>query len=152
MHAVTAGPPADSLIVRKKGFAWVAWIVIILLVATIFGLQIFRSSRKAEAGEDRAALVLMRIQAQYMVGAAEMPGQSKELLYAQAKPLNTGPVSQRLRFVVVAGELSGPAEALAVCKQLREKMAEQSLKRAAPFTWDNSIDAMLRGYKKAIAN
>lgn len=35
---------------------------------------------------------------------------------------------------------------------LREKMAEASLKRAEPFTWENSVDAMIVGYKKALEN
>src|SRR5437660_1256508 len=48
-----------------------------------------------------------------------MPGKD---LYEQAKGMNGGRVEQRLRFVVLAGELDGPAEARAQLKQLEDKL------------------------------
>jgi membrane protease YdiL (CAAX protease family) len=63
----------------------------------------------------------MQAQARYVVGAAsfELPGAGRKSLYAQARQtLDRGPYGERLRFVVVAGELMGPEEALAVLGKL----------------------------------
>jgi membrane protease YdiL (CAAX protease family) len=62
----------------------------------------------------------MRMQARYLVGAArlELPGLTAEQAYQQAQRLNAGPYGQRLRFVVLAGELAGSAEALDVLARL----------------------------------
>jgi membrane protease YdiL (CAAX protease family) len=68
----------------------------------------------------------MRMQGRYIVGLAQLgkqlsnAGTTSESLYQQAQGLNRGPYSQRLRFVVLAGELKGPAEAREQLRQLNE--------------------------------
>jgi membrane protease YdiL (CAAX protease family) len=63
---------------------------------------------QAAARDERLGLATMRMQARYYVGAHAVAGSA---LYEQAQALNTGPVSQRLRFIVLAGELRDPIEA-----------------------------------------
>src|SRR5262249_42999434 len=69
-------------------------------------------------------------QLRYLVGAANLLKRDPQL-YEQAKLLNTGPVRQRLRFVVVAGELAGPEEALRQLEKLRARLRAPSRQRTA---------------------
>ena len=77
-----------------------------------------------EAGDQgNLNLLVMRYQARVLIGLRELWGGAMggdQKIYADAKSLNAGPVSQRLRFVVLAGELQGPAEALKVLDQFDE--------------------------------
>ena len=51
---------------------------------------------------------------------AELLG-NRDSLYPEAKKsMDTGPVADRLRFIVVAGELRGPAEALSQLQALQD--------------------------------
>jgi membrane protease YdiL (CAAX protease family) len=120
-------PPLPVAPPRKRGVAWLAWIVILLVV----GFEVFwprlRPRRHKAAGEDRAQQVLDALQARQIIGMGEVLGQ-RATLYAEAKKtLDTGPVADRLRFVVVAGELMGPAEALGQLGRLEEQTAKQGI-------------------------
>jgi membrane protease YdiL (CAAX protease family) len=59
---------------------------------------------------DRVGLTLMRMQSQYIVGVNDLMGNSAEI-YRQALALDTGSLGQRQRFVILAAEIVGPAEA-----------------------------------------
>ena len=52
-------------------------------------------------------------------------------MLAKAKKLNTGSVGQRLRAVIVTGELAGPEEAVEQLHRLDERLAEQGIKGEA---------------------
>jgi membrane protease YdiL (CAAX protease family) len=117
--AVPYEEPLEVLPVEpaRKGQPIIAWAVIALVVCSILGLhayQAWRESRLVEQGPvrvDERSLVLLRVQARYFVGAAQiLKGASKEL-YPQARGLNTGSIDQRLAFITLAGELAGPKEA-----------------------------------------
>jgi membrane protease YdiL (CAAX protease family) len=105
-------PPRQSRWPRV--WAALAW-VIILGVMGWGALEKYVLPEPAQVAvrDERLGLVTMRMQARYYVGAHTVAGSG---LYEQAQALNTGPVSQRLRFVVLAGELRDPIEAQ---KQLR---------------------------------
>jgi membrane protease YdiL (CAAX protease family) len=93
----------------NRGWPLVAWLVILAVV----GLILWRNS--LPMGESTAGwLVPMQMQGRYLVGAANsgFPGLPKADLYKQAKEtLDKGSDARRLRFAVLAGELSGPEEA-----------------------------------------
>jgi membrane protease YdiL (CAAX protease family) len=108
-----------------------AWLVILLVVGFEVVWPRVRPTRPKAAGEGRAQQLLDAVQARQVVGMAELLGQ-RPVLYAEAKKsLDTGPVADRLRFVVVAGELMGPAEALAQLRQLDEQAAKQGVELSA---------------------
>jgi membrane protease YdiL (CAAX protease family) len=94
---------------------------------------------RAAAAEDRLALMTMRVQARYLLGARELLGAPE--LYAQARALNTGPVLQRLSFVVLAGELAGPSEARRRLAELDRVLAEYERR----YTQDEAVLRRLLG-------
>ena len=106
-EAITTYP--DSLPQPRRGWPLVAWLVILAVV----GLILWRNS--LPMGEATAGwLVPMQMQGRYLVGLSNsgFPGVPKADLYKQAKmTLDKGSDAQRVRFAVLAGELSGPEEA-----------------------------------------
>jgi membrane protease YdiL (CAAX protease family) len=108
----------------RRGRPVLAWIAIVLLVVLMVGMQMAPAPSAAPETGDQAALVLVQLQGRLLVGAAALEGkeQSKEL-FAQAESLNHGPLDQRLRFLVLAGELAGPQEAQKQLRELNEKLA-----------------------------
>ncbi len=120
-------PPLPAPPPRKRGVAWLAWVVILLIVGFEVGWPHLRPRKPRAAGEERAQQILGSVQVRQLVGMGEVMGQ-RPVLYAEAKKtLDTGPVADRLRFVVVAGELMGPAEALAQLRELGEQAARQGV-------------------------
>ncbi|HEY7309386.1 MAG TPA: CPBP family intramembrane glutamic endopeptidase [Gemmataceae bacterium] len=103
-------PPAAAPPVRR-GRPLLAWLVICAAVAFI----LWRYSTVTALEKQRYDLVTMRLQGRYLVGAERFLGgkeSGREQLYNEAKDtLNRGTYAQRLRFVVLAGELKGPDEA-----------------------------------------
>jgi membrane protease YdiL (CAAX protease family) len=102
----------------RKGWNKLAWVVICLAVAFVVGVRnvpIFEDEEGTSAakGEDMA-LKLADIQMRALVAAREeVPGDAEAAqLYKNALAFNNGSGAQRLRFVVVAGDLVGPGEAL----------------------------------------
>lgn len=106
---VEEGPTGPS------GHPALAWTIIVALVGVLFALRSLAGVRPpvpaapTEPAED-AAQLLVRLQGRYLVGAgALVPDKSK--LVEQARALDAGPVSQRLRYVALVGELEGPEAA-----------------------------------------
>ena len=133
---------------RKRGVAWLAWIVILLIVAfEVFGprlLQRLRPSPQRAAEKDHIDTLLTELQVRFLVGVAELSGDRHAVL-AQARSLNTGPIDQRLPYIVLAGDLEGPGEALEQIEKLEGQMEEQHIEpdpeqRAA-------LDALERLYR-----
>ena len=107
---VTLLPPPTP-----RGHPVIAWTIIVLVVAGLLALHIaFQPAAKEEQFDS------FEIQARAVVGAASLAPQKSELYTGEVKDLNKGSVGQRLRFVVLAGELSGPSEALARLKELQD--------------------------------
>jgi membrane protease YdiL (CAAX protease family) len=90
-------PPAP----RRKGWPVPAWLVILGLI----GFLLWRNHQAAQERPVRYP-ALVEMQARYLVALGGSPA-----LYSQARTLDRGPFGERLRFVVVAGELAGPGEA-----------------------------------------
>jgi membrane protease YdiL (CAAX protease family) len=122
---VAAPPPpgAPPFSPMRLLSALIAWMVILFAVVfVVVGRPILQAVverlgwvQHHGAGEDGAdadlRLVIMRMQARYLVGASDLMNMKGEL-YKQAKMLNEGTDLQRLSFVILAGELEGPGEAL----------------------------------------
>jgi membrane protease YdiL (CAAX protease family) len=123
LDAITAeAPPSAPL---RKGRPLLAWLVILAAVAFIS----WRSSTTSSQERERYDLVTMRLQGRYLVGLAELEERflkskktGREQLYEAArKDLDRGTYAQRLRFVVLAGELKGPDAAREQLQQIDEK-------------------------------
>jgi membrane protease YdiL (CAAX protease family) len=109
---------------QKKGCTVLAWIAIGLLVGAVLCLHAVSPGGTLISSGPGLDVRLMQIQARYFVGAKDLfhiPGKD---LYEQSNGMNSGRVEQRLRFVVLAGELAGPAEARGQLDQLDAKLKE----------------------------
>jgi membrane protease YdiL (CAAX protease family) len=116
-----SGPPAP----RGRGLAPLAWFFILLaVVGQILLIPMLTAEEADPADGDPIGEVMLRLQGRYLVGAASVV-QNGPLLYAQADAFNTGPVTLRQRFVVLAGELAGPASARAELDVLNDLIADE---------------------------
>jgi membrane protease YdiL (CAAX protease family) len=121
--AVVPAPP-------KKGWPWLAWPVILALVVLFAFAGHYRQEHPPAGEEGEMEDALLRMQARYAVGAAQATGHGKTLL-EQLRTLDSGPVPQRLRFVVLAGELAGPQEAQKYLRQIESEVAKKTLQPTA---------------------
>jgi membrane protease YdiL (CAAX protease family) len=122
---------------RRVGYPLIAWIVILALVAfTVWG----QSTRhdKADATADDSADVesfVFDLQSRYIIGAANsglpIKDSERRQFFDQLKGVAAG--GNRLRLVVAAGEINGPAQALDEIAELPEKLRDlpevQTLKK-----------------------
>jgi membrane protease YdiL (CAAX protease family) len=121
-ESLPAAPP------MRRGRPLLAWFIILAAVAFI----LWRYSTASPHERERYDLVNMRLQGRYLVGVSELEqrylGSKKsggEQLYDEArKNLNRGTYPQRLRFVVLAGELKGPKEARKRLHEIDRKYRE----------------------------
>jgi membrane protease YdiL (CAAX protease family) len=119
-------PPAAPPV--RKGRPLLAWLVILGAV----GFILWRYERVSPLERQRYDLVTVRLQGRYLVGVAELEERflgskksGREQLYKEAEAsLNRGTYAQRLRFVVLAGELKGPDEARKQLRQIDERYRE----------------------------
>jgi membrane protease YdiL (CAAX protease family) len=102
---LTPEPPPPS---RRRGHPLIAWLFIAAAVALVLAREFLYAPPTAE----RNALDVFETQARTIVGAARLGPAVPPNLYDQAKELDRGPTAQRLRFVVVAGELKDADEAV----------------------------------------
>ena len=137
---VSNGDPAgnDSPIVEielvepvPSGHPIMAWTMILALVLLI----VFVPGGEPEAPDpvagDRIGRKVMEIQGKYLVGAAEMPGVGGAQLFQQAQTLNTGRIDNRLRFVILAGELAGASEAVEQLDHLSKQLERSEIEPTA---------------------
>ncbi len=109
MSAETA-PPAP------QGFVLLAWLIILGVIVFV----VLRVRTQEEMREQRLGLLTLDLQVRYLVGTGHLL-KEKETIYRQSRAnLDRGSFAQRLRFVILAGELASPAEALKQLKELRE--------------------------------
>jgi membrane protease YdiL (CAAX protease family) len=110
------GPP--------RGHPRLAWLVIAGMVAFL----VYRTELSDPARRERLELVVMELQARLLIGAANLVPDNAKSLYRQAEQaLDRGTYGQRLRFAIVAGELSGPAEASRQLQALRQFQVQGKL-------------------------
>jgi len=108
-----------------KGYPKTAWTVVTVLVLASVFLQGHRAEKEDGASQNAVQQSILDLQGQYLVAASQMPGIQKDQLYESAEALSTGPLFMRLRFIVLAGELVGPDEAIKQVDAVEEKMAEE---------------------------
>jgi membrane protease YdiL (CAAX protease family) len=113
----TALPPL------RKGHPLLAWLVILAAIAFI----LWHNETAGPLDHQQFDLVVMRLEGRYLVGLAHLDkllptgGTPPKRLYEESQRLNRGPYPQRLRFVVLAGELKGPSEAREQLHRLNER-------------------------------
>ncbi len=108
-----------------RGFLKTAWIAIAILVFASMFLQGRRDKDVRHESVNAVQQKVLDIQGQYLVAASQLPGPQKGQLYESADTLRTGPLSMRLRHIVLAGELVGPDEAIQQADAVQKHMAEQ---------------------------
>lgn len=125
---------------RPVGHSILAWILVVLVAAFVYYQQTMMSQAAVARGlvrqglgtagaapaESVGALALqtLEVQGKCLLGAVAMGG-SREDTYRQLKEgIKFAPIDFRLRYVVLAGELAGPGEALSQLKELR-RLIEQ---------------------------
>jgi len=118
-------PACEPFDIREPalGHPFIAWLLILAFAGLAIVTQTQRRGATAEDTLGELQRNVLRIQGQYLVAAAHTPGMSRKQLYEGARPLDTGPLPQRLAFVVLAGELAGPAEALRHIDRIRVRLA-----------------------------
>jgi membrane protease YdiL (CAAX protease family) len=115
----------DSGVRKKKGLTLLSWLVIFALV----GFMVVRTLLSSMPGpgeqqQQRLQEILFDLQARYLVGAASFVPSERLALYRQAKGFDRGNWEQRLKFVVLAGELAGAQEAFGKALDLQQEMNE----------------------------
>lgn len=148
-----------------------AWSVIGLIVALLCGIRAIgpkqqpeeQPAQEADAGTSAelgaATRLSFELPAKYIVGAHQLLRQmgpmanvQRQQLYDEAQELNRGPYPMRLRFVVLAGELSGPAAALEQLAQLETAVAARRgegkpvVVSAADRQLRDMLETLYRGY------
>jgi membrane protease YdiL (CAAX protease family) len=122
-------PESEPASPRRRSWAWLAWIVILGLGAFMYFGRHEDEDRAAARDSDVAGLV-MKMQGRNLVGAANVFHQ-KVFNEKTAEALRHGGVDQRLRFVVLANELAGSAEALKELDRLDQEMAQYQVQPTA---------------------
>ncbi|MGE0610069.1 MAG: lysostaphin resistance A-like protein [Pirellulales bacterium] len=128
--ATTDVPALPAQAISPRRARWptaAAWLVIAAMTGLIAVGQSMRDDGKdkqdgAHSKPDESASFVMELQARYIVGAAAFAPQQKATMLKQAKDIAAGPVDQRMRYVTLAGELSGPEAALAALDELAADM------------------------------
>jgi membrane protease YdiL (CAAX protease family) len=117
----TVLPVEDEL--RKKGHPVVAWVLI--LVVTVSLLQFVRWEVRSESGGRRTDLIVMELQGKAFVG---MPDSLRKTMTKDVERVfDNGPADRRFCYVVLEGELSGPAKAQKLLERLGDKGAQREI-------------------------
>jgi membrane protease YdiL (CAAX protease family) len=117
--------PAET---PKKGHPVVAWALIILLVVVTCLLQFIRWEKRSESSGGRIDLVVTEIQGKYWVGMPDSLRKSSTLDLTKA--VDTGPIDRRFCYVVLEGELSGPAKAQKLLARINGLTPEQAVMKS----------------------
>jgi membrane protease YdiL (CAAX protease family) len=124
----------------RRGQAWLAWLVIVgacLLVA-------WRAARASKAREEDNAPFMVEVQARYLVGVADLSKYSGKQAYEQLRGLDRGDYGQRLRFIILAGELAGPDEAINLLQKLEEDRRDGKWKTEPPEALQDAATTLLQ--------
>jgi membrane protease YdiL (CAAX protease family) len=127
---VPPAPPSGPARRPRRGWPLLAWLVIVSGV----GFTFVRHYRHPPQADPAVRLVTSQIQARYLVGLRHLGvlGGGGRQLYEQAREsFPRSSYAQRLRFVVVAGELAGPKAARAELDQLEEDVRDGRVEEPA---------------------
>ena len=139
-----APPPAEAPEAPRRaprGHPLIAWAAIAAAAAGLLAPRFFRTPPEVKETD------AFEIQARAVVGWANVAPVAPAL-YKQLQEFNEGPAGRRLRFVVLAGELKGPAEALHKLGELRDQMAADKVPGVDAEAHDTAdiLDRLYRGY------
>jgi membrane protease YdiL (CAAX protease family) len=129
--------------IHRRGWPLLAWLVILTVVGLILSAEHLRPAPAPGIAKQPARRNLMEeLQLRYIVGANALTKERgmPQDFYSQSQSLKGGGVEQRLRFVILAGELKGPDEALAQLQQL-ENDKELTLEQ------QRLVDLLRRAYR-----
>jgi hypothetical protein len=100
----------------------------------VYYIAVYRGEAPETAAQvtakDSLNLLTMQLQARYLIGLHDFAANtliSNRQIADQAKALEAGPIDQRLRYAVVAGELQGLDAALKVLDNLERLAAEKNV-------------------------
>jgi membrane protease YdiL (CAAX protease family) len=133
MHDPMTASPSLATAPPGRLFAWptvIAWLIIL-------GTAGFEATRPYFFPEDleakeRSAALIVESQGRTMLGMSELivgrddPVRRKEY-QTSLQSLNTGPMPQRFRHVILIGELAGPAEALKELEDLDLRVSQRKI-------------------------
>lgn len=138
------GMPGDEALpevipLRRRDHPILAWMVIIAVVGLSVAGSIARPSEKKAARGVPAELpaqvkdhtsAIEDIEYRYLVGANELLKTTGQDIFTQVEDLERGPPAKQLRFVILAGELRGPARALQALDAIAPPPDDPQLARA----------------------
>lgn len=126
LDAIALEPSAPSS--PRQGRTLLAWLVVVTVVLFTF----WRSGKETSSDREKYDLTTATIEGRLFVGLEQLQlrlspnADNKAILYAQARQtLDQHTYAERLRFVVLAGELMGPTEARKQLDRLNESYREQ---------------------------
>jgi membrane protease YdiL (CAAX protease family) len=109
-----------------RGHPLIAWVAVLAVVVVVVWENARGKAGLAAAAASRAGLFNEQLVARVLLGQRELQQQlepSRErlnpALERQTEALNTGPLAQRFRYVVLVGEMQGPAAAREALTNLR---------------------------------
>jgi membrane protease YdiL (CAAX protease family) len=119
-------PPAAPALRRPLWPTLLAWLVVLGAVGTRVALP-YLAPEQEPGQQEGMQDVLLRMQARYVVGAANSFGHRHDLL-RQVEGFNAGSLPERLRFAILAGELEGPKEASKCLDQTRAALSKKEIR------------------------
>jgi membrane protease YdiL (CAAX protease family) len=108
-----------------RGHPWMAWAVIVVVTVWTIGQRQAVDPRARQAAANQLQTIAADWQARYLVGAVKMTPHQSEVLLATAK-LDRGSITQRLRNIVLVGEVSGAKGAAEKLKSLEVSLSDKS--------------------------
>src|SRR5438105_3474540 len=94
----------------RKGQTALSWLVIAGVVSLILALPYLRPVPSEAGPAGNPSEWAVRLQSRWVVGFAGA-GQDKQAMLSMLRMLDTGPIEQRLDYVILTGELAGPQQA-----------------------------------------
>lgn len=116
---------------HKAPIVKLAWGCIVLLVLGLAMLQAMPETVEKGDSEDPTGLVMVQLQAEYMLGVSEILGATDEIA-SQAVLLDAGTVGQRQRYIAFMLALGDNGAAKQSALKLHSELAEAGLELTAP--------------------
>lgn len=102
----------------------VAWIAVIVITAFIFGTTFLLGDEAVSTTSSQLAGAINEFQGKYVVGASSMFPMPADDLLGQGE-LNSGPMNQRHRYIVLVGDLKGSEAAREELSSLSQLMEQE---------------------------
>jgi membrane protease YdiL (CAAX protease family) len=148
--------PEESALLEKRpprGHPLAAWIIIVVVTVAVVVAQHFRPETAGANKLDRkTSSGVHELQSRYFVGVPQvfpLPKMQfyKQLFEEKTNPLMTGSYHDRLRGVIVAGELGGPEGALKQLEELEQAPLSPDDNQDEDFRVARLLKRLYRNYK-----